>query len=228
MKILLIEDDPVLGPALQKGLTESGHDCEWTPSGASGVKLANESLVDVVILDLLLPDLPGLEVLKRLRASQPQLTVLMLTASGSIEERVLGLNSGADDYMVKPFAFAELIARLAALGRRKTAVSPSRIEAGSLTIDLSSRVVKRGDRELDLTPTEYKLLEYLIRNLGQVVTRRMLCEHLWDSDWEGVTNVIEVHINRLRNKLNKGRGNDMIQTIRGRGYALYPDSTNPD
>lgn len=223
MKILLIEDDLVLGAALQKGLTESGHECQWTASGASGVKLAAEALVDVVILDLLLPDLPGLEVLKQLRASRPHLAVLMLTASGAIEERVLGLNSGADDYMVKPFAFAELIARLAALGRRKAAAAPGRLEAGSLTIDLSSRLVKRGDRELELTPTEYKLLEYLIRNVGQVVTRRMLCEHLWDSDWEGVTNVIEVHINRLRNKLNKGFGSDMIQTIRGRGYALYPD-----
>lgn len=223
MKILLIEDDLVLGAALQKGLTESGHECQWTASGASGAKLAAEALVDVVILDLLLPDLPGLEVLKQLRASRPHLAVLMLTASGAIEERVLGLNSGADDYMVKPFAFAELIARLAALGRRKAAAAPGRLEAGSLTIDLSSRLVKRGDRELELTPTEYKLLEYLIRNVGQVVTRRMLCEHLWDSDWEGVTNVIEVHINRLRNKLNKGFGSDMIQTIRGRGYALYPD-----
>jgi two-component system OmpR family response regulator len=223
LRILLIEDDLVLGAALQKGLTESGHECEWTASGASGAKLAAEALVDVVILDLLLPDLPGLEVLKQLRASRPHLAVLMLTASGAIEERVLGLNSGADDYMVKPFAFAELIARLAALGRRKAATTPGRLEAGSLTIDLASRVVKRGDRELELTPTEYKLLEYLVRNAGQVVTRRMLCEHLWDSDWEGVTNVIEVHINRLRNKLNKGFGSDMIQTIRGRGYALYPD-----
>lgn len=228
MKILLIEDDPVLGAALQKGLNESGHECEWTASGAWGAKLATETLVDVVILDLLLPDLPGLEVLKRLRANRPHLAVLMLTASGSIEERVLGLNSGADDYMVKPFAFAELIARLAALGRRQTVSAPSRLEAGSLTIDLASRIVKRGDRELELTPTEFKLLEYLMRNLGQVVTRRMLCEHLWDSDWEGVTNVIEVHINRLRNKLNKGSGNDMIQTIRGRGYALYSDATHPD
>ena len=223
MHILIVEDDSVLGGALEKGLTEIGHVCQWTQSGSDAVNLFDEHSYDVIVLDLLLPDLPGLEVLKQVRDKKKNVAVLVLTALGSVEERVIGLNSGADDYLVKPFAFAELIARLSAIERRKSKTPVTELQLGTLKIEFTSRSVKRGDKEIDLTPTEYKLLEFLMKNANQVVTRRMLCEHLWESDWEGVTNVIEVHINRLRNKLNKGFETDLIITIRGSGYELRPD-----
>ena len=171
----------------------------------------------------MLPDLPGLAVLKELRLQRPDRSILILSAMGSVEERVVGLNSGADDYLVKPFAFAELVARLAVLERRNNLTVPTRLQVGTLAIELTSRRVTRNDQEIELTQTEFKLLEFLMRNANEVVTRRMLCEHLWESDWEGVTNVIEVHINRLRNKVNKGFDIDMIHTIRGSGYELRPD-----
>ena len=223
MKILIVEDDAVLGAVLEKGLTEVGHDCTWTQNGNSAVHLLGIQSFDVLILDLMLPDLPGLEVLKQLRKDKRDVSVLVLTALGSVDDRVHGLNSGADDYLVKPFAFAELVARIVAIERRKTKTPVTELQVGTLTIELTSRLVKRGEKEIDLTPTEYKLLEFLMRNSDQVATRRMLCEHLWESDWEGVTNVIEVHINRLRNKLNKGFEIDLIHTIRGSGYELRPD-----
>ena len=223
MRILIVEDDAVLGAVLEKGLTEVGHECQWTQSGSLAVQLLGIQSFDVLILDLMLPDLPGLEVLKQLRQDKRDVSVLVLTALGSVDDRVHGLNSGADDYLVKPFAFAELVARIVAIERRKTKTPVTELQAGTLTIELTSRLVKRGEKEIELTPTEYKLLEFLMRNSDQVATRRMLCEHLWESDWEGVTNVIEVHINRLRNKLNKGFEIDMIHTIRGSGYDLRPD-----
>ena len=223
MRILIVEDDAVLGAVLEKGLSEVGHVCTWTQNGNSAVHLLEIQSFDVLILDLMLPDLPGLEVLEQLRKDRRDVSVLVLTALGSVDDRVHGLNSGADDYLVKPFAFAELVARIVAIERRKTKTPVTELQVGTLTIELTSRLVKRGEKEIELTPTEYKLLEFLIRNSDQVATRRMLCEHLWESDWEGVTNVIEVHINRLRNKLNKGFEIDLIHTIRGSGYELRPD-----
>ena len=223
MKILIVEDDQVLGAALEKGLSEIGHDCEWTQSGSLAVQSIDKQFLDIVILDLMLPDLPGLDVLKHIKQKHEAVSTLVLTAMGSIDDRVHGLNSGADDYLVKPFAFAELVARIVAIERRKTKTPLTELHAGTLSIELTGRIVKRGGKEIDLTQTEYKLLEYLMRNASQVVTRRMLCEHLWESDWEGVTNVIEVHINRLRNKINRGFEIDMIHTIRGSGYELRPD-----
>ena len=223
MRILIVEDDSVLGSALEKGLSEIGHVCEWMQSGELAIQSMEKQVFDIVILDLMLPDLPGLDLLKRLRQKRFDVSVLVLTALGSVEDRVHGLNSGADDYLVKPFAFAELVARIVAIERRKSKTPVTELHVGTLSIELTSRLVKRGSKEIDLTPTEYKLLEYLMRNASQVVTRRMLCEHLWESDWEGVTNVIEVHINRLRNKVNKGFEIDMIHTIRGSGYELRPD-----
>lgn len=220
MEILVVEDDMVLGKALFQGLTESGHACSWAQTGSQAVELSSIQSFDIAVLDLLLPDLSGLEVLRELRVRLPNLSILILSALGSIEERVHGLNSGADDYLVKPFAFAELIARLSVLERRKVQSPVTRLHSGSLAIELTSRRVTRDDQEIELTPTEFKLLEFLMRNAGEVVTRRMLCEHLWESDWEGVTNVIEVHINRLRNKLNKGFDSGLIYTVRGRGYEL--------
>lgn len=223
MKVLVVEDDAVLGKALLTGLTEYGHACTWSQNGLDAVRLGSEQVFDVAVLDLMLPDLPGLEVLKGLRSYLPSLPILILSAMGTVDERVHGLNSGADDYLVKPFAFAELIARLSVLERRKGPTVETCLRAGSLFIELTTRRVTRDEVEIDLTPTEYKLLEFLMRNANQVVTRRMLCEHLWESDWEGVTNVIEVHINRLRNKIKKGFDTDLIHTIRGSGYELRAD-----
>jgi two-component system OmpR family response regulator len=220
MMLLVVEDDPGLGKSLTQGLTEAGHDCTWVRSGADGLRLAATRPFDVVLLDLMLPDLAGLEVVRGLRAAGSRTAVIMLTALGAVEDRVAGLEAGADDYMVKPFAFAELLARLTAVGRRALTRPSSAVTVGPLRLDLTNRRVTREERDIDLTPTEFSLLEFLMRYAGQVVTRKMLCEHLWDADWEGVTNVIEVHINRLRSKVDKGFAEPLIQTVRGRGYAL--------
>lgn len=220
MNVLIIEDDPDIGKALQRGFTEAGHECTWVRNGEQGLELARGQQCDGIILDLLLPGRPGLEVLRALRAEGIRTPVLLLTALGSIEERVTGLNAGADDYIVKPFALVELLARLEAVCRRVGNRPSARLTAGPLELDLTIRRVTAHEVEIDLTPTEFSLLEMLMRHAGQVVTRRMLCEHLWDSDWEGATNVIEVHINRLRNKLQRCVAGTLIQTVRGRGYAL--------
>lgn len=220
LQVLVVEDDAVLGKALQRGLEESGHACHWTRSGARGLEFALSQKFDALVLDLMLPDLPGLEVLQRLRREGIQTPVLVLTALGSVDERVTGLQAGADDYLVKPFAFPELLARLAAITRRSLRLQSNTLRAGPLELDLSTRRVTRAGRELDLTPTEFSLLELLMRHAGQVLTRKMICEHLWDSDWEGVTNVIEVHVNRLRAKIDRDFETPLLQTVRGRGYVL--------
>lgn len=220
MRVLVIEDDPVLGRAISQGLADQGDRCEWSDNGVAGLGLATEERFDALVLDLMLPDMPGLEVLRKLRTVQNDVPVLILTALGSIDDRVTGLNAGADDYLVKPFAFAELSARLDAIRRRASRGSMTTLRVVDLNMELTTRKVERDGRDIDLTPTEFRLLEYLMRNSDQVVTRRMLCEHLWEADWEGVTNVIEVHINRLRSKINKGDEPQMIHTVRGSGYVL--------
>ena len=220
MHVLLVEDDHVLGKAIRKGLSETGHECEWVGDGESGLRIALETPFDAIVLDLMLPDRSGLEVLEQLRSQRLATPVMVLTALGSVDERVAGLNAGADDYLVKPFAFVEFTARLEALYRRSRQRPGNQLQLGSISLDLSTRRVTREKREIDLTPTEFSLLEFLMRHAGQVVTRKMLCEHLWESDWEGVTNVIEVHINRLRSKIDKGFEQPLIHTVRGRGYLL--------
>ena len=220
MNLLVIEDDQVLGKVVQQGLVEAGHTCEWVRSGQKGLEEAKSQKHDAIVLDLLLPDLAGMEVIGQIRGMGIRTPVLMLTALSSVEDRVSGLNAGADDYLAKPFAFPELLARLEAICRRSVDRPSSTLKAGPLTLDLTNRRVTRGDAELNLTPTEFSLLEFLMRYAGQVVTRKMLCEHLWESDWEGVTNVVEVHINRLRGKIDRGFDEPLIQTVRGRGYAL--------
>jgi two-component system OmpR family response regulator len=220
VELLLIEDDLVLGKAVQRGLNEAGHACDWVRSGQKGVEEGGTGRFTAIVLDLLLPDVAGLEVLRRLRQAGVRTPVLVLSALGAVEDRVAGLNAGADDYLVKPFAFDELIARLEALRRRSNARPSTSLTAGPLTLDLTVRRVTREGVEISLTPTEFSLLEYLMRYAGQVVTRKMLCEHLWESDWEGVTNVVEVHINRLRGKVDRGYETSLIHTVRGRGYVL--------
>jgi two-component system OmpR family response regulator/two-component system copper resistance phosphate regulon response regulator CusR len=220
MNVLVVEDEPVMGKTLHKGLVEAGHDCVWVKDGKHGLEHALSQRFDAIILDLLLPGMPGLDVLRKIRSGGVRVPILLLTALGAVEDRVTGLKTGADDYMVKPFAFPELMARLEAVCRRTVDRPPAVMTAGDIHLDLTTRRVRKGNIEIDLTPTEFSILELLLRHAGQVVTRKMLCEHLWETDWEGTTNVIEVHINRIRKKLDREDAPSIIQTIRGRGYAL--------
>jgi two-component system OmpR family response regulator/two-component system copper resistance phosphate regulon response regulator CusR len=220
MQILVVEDEQTLGRAVQRGILDAGHQCEWVQGGRRGLNEAMTQKYDAVVLDLMLPELSGSDVLKQLRSSGVRTPVLILTAKGSLEDRVEGLRDGADDYLVKPFALAELLARIDAICRRVQSRPSSEMTAGPLHLDLSNRRATRDEKEIALTPTEFSLLEYLMRHAGQVVTRKMLCEHLWEADWEGVTNVVEVHINRLRGKVDRGFPEPLIHTVRGRGYVL--------
>jgi len=218
--ILIVEDDPVIGKAVQKGLNEAGLDCTWVKDGKEGLEHGMSQKFDVVVLDLLLPGESGMNILQKMRDAGIQTPVVVLTALGSLDDRVAGLKRGADDYLVKPFEMPELLARIEAVCRRASTKPSAVIEAGDLVLDLPTRRVTSGGVEIELTPTEFSILEMLMRHAGQVVTRKMLCESLWESDWEGTTNVIEVHINRLRTKLQRGTKEPIIHTVRGRGYAL--------
>jgi two-component system OmpR family response regulator/two-component system copper resistance phosphate regulon response regulator CusR len=220
MDVLVAEDDEVLGKAVRRGLEDAGHRCTWVKSGEKALGLATAQKCDAVLLDLMLPDRHGLDVLREIRAKGIRTPVLILTALGSVEERVAGLNAGADDYLIKPFSFDELLARLAAVSRRAINLDSQKLAVGPLSLDLSTRRVSRDGADIELTPTEFSLLEFLMRNAGQVLTRKMLSEHLWDSDWGGVTNVIEVHITRLRGKIDRDFDSSLLQTVRGRGYVL--------
>jgi two-component system, OmpR family, response regulator len=220
MDILVIEDDPVIGKALVQGFLEAGHECVWAKDGERGLELAVEQQMDAIVLDLMLPKRDGLDVLTSFRSKGVQTPVVLLTALGSVQDRVKGLNSGADDYVVKPFAFSELLARVSAVCRRTSTRPASVLKAGDLTLDLTTRRVSHKSKDVDLTPTEFSLLEFLMRYAGQVVTRKMLCEHVWDTDWDGSTNVIEVHVNRLRNKIERAGAESCIHTVRGRGYVI--------
>ncbi|HEX6960992.1 MAG TPA: response regulator transcription factor [Lacipirellula sp.] len=220
MDILVVEDDEVLGKAIRRGLQDAGHRCTWAKSGERALGIAGAQKCDVLVLDLMLPDRPGLGVLRELRGHGVRTPVIILTALGSVEERVEGLNAGADDYLIKPFSFPELLARLNAISRRSVNLTSQHLVVGPLALDLSTRRVTRDGHLIDLTPTEFSLLEFLMRNAGQVLTRKMLSEHLWDSDWGGVTNVIEVHITRLRGKIDRDFSPPLLHTVRGRGYVL--------
>lgn len=220
MDLLVVEDDRVIGNALRQGFSEAGHGCVWAKLGDRGLTLATSQQFDAIVLDIMLPGLSGLEVVRKLRSQGIRCPVILLTALGSVEERVEGLKAGADDYMVKPFAFAELMARIEAVCRRSVTRPAASLHIGELSLDLATRRVSRGGEEVELTPTEFSLLELLMRHAGQVVTRKMLCEHLWNSDWEGTTNVIEVHVNRLRGKIDRNEDESLIETVRGRGYMI--------
>lgn len=220
LRVLLIEDDVQLGAAVQQGLSEAGFECHWRRDGQHGLQAALSQMSDAIVLDLMLPDLDGLELLSELRAKKVETPVLILSAQGAVEQRVAGLQRGADDYLVKPFAFPEVVARLQALTRRSLVKPPQLYQTGPLSLDLALRRVTRDGKEIELTPTEFSLLEFLMRHEGQVVTRKMLCEHLWDAEWEGVTNVVEVHVSRLRAKIDRDFAPPLLQTVKGRGYLL--------
>jgi two-component system OmpR family response regulator len=222
MQLLVVEDDPVVGRALRQGFSEANHECQWVRDGERGLELAKSQQFDAIVLDLLLPRRGGLDVLKEFRGAGILTPVLLLTALGTVEERVAGLTAGADDYIVKPFAFPELMARLQAVCRRSVLRPSPLLEVADLSLNLASRRLTRGGKEIILSPTEFSLVEYLMRHAGQVVTRKMLYEAIWYADWEGMTNVVEVHINRLRGKLDRGFEKSAIDTVRGRGYVIRP------
>ena len=221
MKILLIEDDEETAAYVQRGLREHGHVVDRATNGRDGLFLASEGCHDVLIVDRMLPGLDGLGIVRTLRAAGVRTPVLMLTALGGVGDRVQGLEAGGDDYLVKPFAFAELLARLNALARRPPMQDvPTHLRAGDVEMDLLKRSVTRAGRRIELQPREYQLLEYLLRHADRVVTRTMLLEGVWDFHFDPKTNIVETHMSRLRAKLNEDGRPELISTVRGAGYLL--------
>ena len=222
MKILVIEDDDDAANYVVNGLTQQGHVVDRAANGRDGLFLAAGERYDVLIVDRMLPELDGLAIVKTIRGAGLKVPVLFLTALDGIDDRVEGLEAGGDDYLVKPFAFAELSARVNALARRPAlAAAGTILQVGDLQMDLSRRTVERGDRTIELQPREFRLLEYLMRHPGQVVTRTMLLERVWDFHFDPHTTVVETHISRLRSKLDlKENEPSLIETVRGAGYRL--------
>jgi two-component system OmpR family response regulator len=221
VRVLLIEDDPQAAGYIVKGLMQSGHLADHAPNGRDGLMVAATTVYDVMIIDRMLPGLDGLGVVRALRSMGNATPVLVLSALGEVDDRVAGLKAGGDDYLVKPFAFSELLARLEALVRRKeTTVPVTRLAVADLEMELLPRIVRRSGRTIDLKPREFRLLEVLMRHAGQVVTRTMLLERVWDYHFDPQTNVIDVHMSRLRNKIDKDFAPPLIHTVRGAGYML--------
>ncbi len=220
MHVAIIEDDPAIAKAVRTAVQEAGHECTWVPDGETAIRDQTILSSDLVVLDIMLPTVGGIEVLKTARAAGVRTPVIVLTALGSVPHKLEGFEAGADDYLVKPFAIDELLARIEAVHRRTAHKPAMELDAGPMHLSLATKRLTLDGRMIELTPTEFSILELLMRYKGQVVTRKMLCEHVWGFDWDGPTNVIEVHINRLRGKIDKGREESLIRTIRGRGYAL--------
>ena len=222
MRILVIEDDDATADYIANGLTQAGHTAQIARNGKDGLFLAMSEPFDVIVTDRMLPGPDGLSIVRTLRASSVATPVLVLTALGDVERRVEGLDAGADDYLGKPFAFSELHARVRALSRRPAAAEPAQTEliVGGLRMDLLRRVVTRQGTPIELLPTEWRLLEYMMRHPGQVLTRTMLLERVWDFAFDPTTNVVDVHVSRLRRKLEAPDGPALIRTIRGAGYVL--------
>ena len=226
MRILLIEDDPETSRFIRKGLEEAGHVLDHAGDGKQGLLLALDAEHDVLVVDRMLPGLDGLSIVRSLRAAGRDTPVLVLSALGEVDDRVEGLRAGGDDYLVKPFALAELSARLEALVRRRSggsdrgAAPVTRLIVADLAMDLLARTVKRAGRAIELKPREFRLLEHLMRHAGQVVTRTMLLEAVWDYHFDPQTNIIDVHVSRLRRKIDRDRGPPLIHTVRGAGYVI--------
>lgn len=221
MRILLVEDDNTIATVIVKGLKQVGYAVDHASEGETGLHLALTESYDMIILDLMLPRLDGLTLLTRLRQRNGSVPVIILSAKGTVDDRVKGLQSGSDDYIIKPFAFSELLARIQALFRRASgAAETTRLTAADLSMDLLSREVIKGGRHIELQPREFALLEYLMRNKGRVVSKTMIMEHVWDYNFDPQTNVIEARISRLRDKIDHGFERKLIHTVRGAGYVL--------
>ena len=224
MRVLVIEDDDETARFVEKGLRESGWTVDRASDGPQGLSLAVSGPFDALVVDRMLPGLDGLSIVEALRRNDIRIPVLFLSARGSVEDRVAGLRAGGDDYLVKPFAFSELLARLEALTRRRGGEPvQTELRVGDLVLDLLGRGARRGTRELDLKPREWAILEFLARRAGQVVTRTMLLEGVWNYHFDPRTNVIDVHISRLRQKLDADGEKQLLDTVRGAGYRLRPD-----
>jgi len=224
MRVLVIEDDRDAASWLVKGLTESGHVADHASDGEEGLALAREGVHDVLIVDRMLPKRDGLSIIRTIRNEGIATPALILSALSDVDERVKGLRAGGDDYLAKPYAFSELLARVEGLGRRKAQeTQQTKLKAGELEMDLLTRTVTRAGQSILLQPREFKLLEYLMRNAGHIVTRTMLLENVWDYHFDPQTNVIDVHVSRLRGKIDKGFDEPMLQTVRGAGYMIRAD-----
>lgn len=220
MRVLVIEDEPRLAGYIQKGLSEEAFTADVATDGESGLERAQTTTYDLIILDLMLPGIDGMTVCGRLRAAGDNVPILVLSARGMVQDRVSALNAGADDYLTKPFEFSELSARIRAVLRRRQPTAFLPLIVADLSLDPVSRIVRRGNRRVDLTQKEYALLEYLLRHAGQAVTRTMIAEHVWNFHWDRLTNVIDVYINHLRKKIEVAGEPRLIHAIRGSGYVI--------
>lgn len=220
MRLLLIEDETKLAAFVTQGLQEEGYAVDVAHDGRTGLAMALDRVHDLILLDIQLPKLDGLQVLQELRRAKIVIPVLLLTVRATIEDKVLGLDAGADDYLTKPFAFQELVARVRALLRRRTESAPPVLEVADLRLDPARRVVTRGDRSIDLTTREFALLDYFMRHPGRVLTRTMIAEHVWDYHFDSTTNVIDVYVNYLRKKIDADCEPKLLHTVRGAGYVL--------
>ncbi len=224
MRVLVAEDDQVIADFVAQGLREAGYAVDVATTGTEALRQALEGGHDAAVMDVMLPELDGLSVIEQLRAKKQQMPVLILSARHTVDDRVKGLQAGGDDYLTKPFAFAELLARLQALLRRSGGASePTRLTAGELTLDLLSRRVERAGKPLDLRPREFALLEYLMRHTGRVLSKTMILSHVWGYSFDPGTNVVDVLVSRLRDKVDEGFDKKLIHTVRGAGYVLKVD-----
>jgi heavy metal response regulator len=220
MRLLVIEDEKKVARFIKRGLEEEGYAVDLAFDGEEGLARVLDQVHDLIILDIALPKMDGLQLLKKLREKKIPTPVLLLTVRATIEDKVLGLDSGADDYLTKPFAFQELLARIRALLRRKAEVGPPLLQVEDLVLDPARHLFTRGGERIDLTSKEFALLEYLMRNAGRVLTRAMISEHVWDYDFDTETNIIDVYVNYLRRKIDSGGEKKLIHTVRGSGYVL--------
>ena len=224
MRVLVAEDDPVIADFVAQGLREAGYAVDVASTGPDGLRMASSGSYDAAVIDVMLPGLDGLSLIEQLRAKKIQTPVLILSARHSVDDRVKGLQAGGDDYLTKPFAFAELVARLQALLRRAGATTePTRLVVGGLSLDLLSRKVERAGRPIDLRPREFALLEYLLRHPGRVLSKTMILSHVWGYSFDPGTNVVDVLVSRLRDKIDEGFDRKLIHTVRGAGYVLKVD-----
>ena len=223
MRVLVVEDETKVGSFIKRALEEESYAVDLCEDGSQGLDFALSGSYDVIVIDLMLPNLPGLEILRRIRKEKIHTPVLILTAQSKVDQKVKGLDAGADDYLTKPFAIDELLARVRVLLRRGTAEAPGVLQVDDLMLNPATREVTRDGQRIDLTVKEYALLEYFMRHAGRVLTRPMISEHVWDQDFDTFTNVIDVYVNYLRNKIDRGRSRKLIHTIRGSGYMLKAD-----
>ncbi|MCC6389966.1 MAG: response regulator transcription factor [Bryobacterales bacterium] len=223
MRILVIEDEKRIADFLGRGLESAGYAVDVAHDGQTGLNLSHNADYDLIILDLMLPDMDGLDVLEKVRNRKVSPPVLILSARNAVDDRVKGLELGADDYLVKPFAFVELLARVRALLRRGQPI-PERLQVGDLVLDCLRRKVARAGQNVDLAPKEFSILEYMMRNPGRPLSRTMIVEHVWDMDYDGLTNIVDVYIRHLRSKIDEGYQTRLIHTVRGIGYMLdFPE-----